>query len=124
MQKSKGTTPNRKKSLNTTATGGRTFKVDKEVTFNFVSKLKSPKPILANANNKSVLMEKNSNAAESKMTRKATRSKQTGAAPAATKDTRKSVQFSKTYRRKSALMAANADTKYVAYIIIRNRRFS
>jgi len=33
------------------------FKVDKEVTFNSVSKLKSSKPILDNANNKSVLKE-------------------------------------------------------------------
>ena len=33
-----------------------------------------------------------------------------------TKDTRKSVQFSKTDRRKSALIAANGDTKYVTSV--------
>lgn len=82
-RKSSGTTPNRperRKSFYKSPFKPTTLKVDKEVTFNFVSKLKSPKP---------VLKEQNVNVAVKKPVVKSKAVSSTSNA----KDARKSVQF-------------------------------
>lgn len=112
LRKSPSGTPlptNRRKSFYMSPFKRSTLKVDKEVTFNFVSKLKSPKAL--------VLKEKHTNN-ENNLTRKqsATKSKQ---AMNTSLHSRKSVQFAGANKSRTDAGSLNVTvgcTRYVIYL--------